>query len=231
MMKKTLVVVGALAAALATGGAAAQSDMASQKIGVSLKAGTAGLGFDVTAGINESFKVRGGYGTYKYDVEEFEDDVLYKGDLTIGGWNLLADYHPFQGGFRLTGGAFGPSHKFSAKGIFTGPTQTIDLNGTLYSTADVRDVTASTRWKGVRPYLGIGYDGFQKMSLSGFFFTTDVGVIISGGPTTRLTATCINPARCASLNANLAAEEADLRDALDGSKYLPVVQIGFGYRF
>jgi hypothetical protein len=231
MMKQAFVVTGVLVAALSAGSAAAQSDVASKKIGVSLKVGSAGAGFDLTAGINDSFKVRGGYATYKYSVEEVEDGVTYEGDLTIGGWNLLADYHPFQGGFRVTGGAFGPSHKLAAKGVFNGPAQTIDLNGTLYSSADIRDVSATTKWKNASPYLGIGYDGFHKMASSGFYFTTDVGVVFSGKPSTRLTATCVNPARCGSLNTNLAAEEADLRDAMDGTKYLPVVQIGFGYRF
>jgi hypothetical protein len=230
-MKKSLVAVFAIAAALSAGVANAEAPTASlfNDVGVSLKGGTVGFGFDVTKAVNENFKVRAGYSSYKYSTTQTEEDVTYDAKLRLAGWNLLADYHPWAGGFRVTTGVYGPKHRANGTGRYSG-TGTIDINGTTYSSSDLSDVTFDAKWGGVRPYLGIGYDGFNKVK-SGLFFTSDVGVIFSGSPTVRVGANCTNAALCTQVASDLAAEEAKVRDSIKGAKYLPVVQIGVGYRF
>lgn len=201
-----------------------------EDVGVTVKAGIAGVGIDVTKGINDYFKVRGGYSSYSLSKTYSQDNVDYQGDLKLGGWSLLGDYHPWAGGFRLTGGVYGPQHKLGASAR-SGASGTYEFNGNTYSTSDVNGVNLETKWGGVRPYLGIGYDGFNKVKGSGFFFSTDVGVIFSGSPTVSLNGNCTNAAVCSQFNSDLAAEKAKIENDVNKAKYLPVIQIGLGYRF
>lgn len=230
--KKASLLIASLAiSTLFSSATHAQESTSKNDFAINLKAGSAGAGFDVTKGINDEFKVRFGYATFKYDDTYNESDASYKGKLKIGGWNLLADYHPWSGGFRLSAGAYAPSHNLAATGIYTGPASTITINNVAYSSKDLTDVQFQTKWNGVRPYLGLGYDGFNKTQSNGVFFTADVGVIFSGAPSVSLTAKCNNPALCSTINTNINAELAKIKTDLNDAKYLPVVQIGIGYRF
>ncbi|HEY1042614.1 MAG TPA: hypothetical protein VGE60_02015 [Telluria sp.] len=230
-MKKKIVIVGAILS-LAAGIAAAQESApaAARGFGIGLKAGTAGAGLDLTRSFGDKFKLRVGYSTYEYSTELTEEDVDYDADLRLGGFNLLADYHPWSGGFRLTAGGYGVKHRVGGIGKFTGPESTIVINDQEYSSNELKDVTLDAKWKGFRPYLGLGYDGFNS-SKAGLFFTADAGVILSGEPSLRINATCVNPEVCAAAAADIATEENRLRDDISGAKYLPVIQVGLGYRF
>jgi hypothetical protein len=198
--------------------------------GVSLKGGTAGLGFDVTKAFNDKFKARAGYSIYQYKTTRTEADITYDAKLHLGGFNLLADYHPTGGGFRVTAGIYAPRHKINGDGEYNGVGSTININGHSYSSSDVGDVTADATWNGIRPYLGIGYDSFNKSKKGGLFFTADAGVIFSGSPTVNLNADCKDPLLCGQIASDIAAEENKLKKKID-FRYLPVVQIGVGYHF
>jgi len=228
-MKKNM--IAAITLSLAAGFANAETTSGMlPDIGVSAKAGTAGFGVDFTAAINDNFKVRAGYSTYEYSTNHTEEDIDYDAKLRLGGFNLLADYHPWAGGFRVTAGGFTPKHRLGGVGKYTGPSSTVTVNGRDYSSNDLQNLTLDAKWKGFRPYLGLGYDGFNKTK-AGLFFTADVGVIFSGSPSVRLAANCVNAALCAQAATDIAAEEAKLRDDISDAKYLPVVQVGIGYRF
>lgn len=233
-MKKTLISIAAIALSLSAGFASAQEATSTpsflKDVGVSVKGGTVGFGLDLTKGINENFKVRAGFSSYEYSTTQTEEDISYDAKLRLAGWNLLADYHPWAGGFRVTGGVYGPQHKVGGTAQYTGVAQSITINGTTYSSSDLANVSVDAKWGGVRPYLGIGYDGFNKTK-AGLFFTADVGVIFSGSPSVRLNANCVNATLCAQAATDIAAEEAKIRDSISGAKYLPVAQVGIGYRF
>jgi hypothetical protein len=227
-------ILAGIALSLAAGVAAAQEvpavDTASSGFGVSLKAGTAGFGVDLTQSLGDKFKLRAGYSTYEYSAELTEEDVDYDAELGLGGFNLLADYHPWAGGFRVTVGGYSPKHEIKGTARYTGPESTVNVNGRDYSTSELENLAMDAKWKGFRPYLGLGYDGFNS-SKAGVYFTADAGIIFSGEPTIRLSAKCVDAAVCAQAAADIAAEENKLRGEIRGAKYLPVVQIGVGYRF
>lgn len=199
-------------------------------MGVSAKVGTAGGGVDFTFPVNDKFKVRAGYSQYNYSDTVTKENITYDGKLKLGGWNLLGDWHPNGGGFRLTGGIYSPDHAITGNARYTGA-GTIDLNGVTYSAADVANLSMSSKWNKVSPYLGLGYDGFNSTKAGGFYFTADAGVIFTGSPKVKLNADCLNPAICADVSTNLTAEEAKLSNNLKSIKYMPVVQLGVGYRF
>jgi outer membrane protein W len=229
-MNKMIIAAITLALVSTTAAAEAPTSNLMSGFGVSAKAGTAGLGIDLTKAINDNFKVRAGYSSYEYDTTHTEENVDYDATLRLGGVSLLADYHPWAGGFRVTAGGYTPKHRLNGTAKYIGSTSTVTINGTTYSSNDLANLTLDAKWNGFRPYLGLGYDGFNKTK-AGLFFTADVGVIFSGSPTVSLTANCVNAALCAQATADLTAETAKLRGDIDGAKYLPVVQFGIGYRF
>ncbi len=241
-MKKTMIVVAALSAmsmlsaaqaadtSSRVGVATAENPTIFSNMGVSAKVGTAGGGVDFTFPVSEKFKVRAGYSQYNYSDTVTKENITYDGKLKLGGWNLLGDWHPSGGGFRLTGGIYSPDHAISGNARYTGA-GTIDLNGVTYNAADVGNLSMSSKWNKVSPYLGLGYDGFNSTKSGGFFFTADAGVIFTGSPKVKLSADCLNPAVCAAVSTDIAAEEAKLSNSLKSVKYMPVVQLGVGYRF
>jgi hypothetical protein len=185
----------------------------------------------LTKAFGEYFKVRAGWSGFSYNGTYKEDAIDYKVKLKLGGWNLLADYHPFGGGFRLSAGAYGPSHELSGDGQFNAAGGTVTINGTSYSQSDLENLRISARWRGARPYAGLGYDGFNASPNGGFYFSFDAGVIFAGKPDLTLTATCTNAGLCNQLDSDIAAERAKLENDLKNARYLPVLQIGIGYRF
>lgn len=231
-MHKNVLRTSLLALTLSLSGAAfAQSatDFFSD-VGINAKIGTGGLGIDISKSITDNTKVRVGFGSYTYSDDYDEDQVSYDADLRLGGWSLLADYHPFSNGWRLTAGAYGPKHKLSGTGRFSGAGE-VTINDTVYTNADLNGLDVAAKWDGVRPYLGLGYDSMPTGSKGGMFFSADLGVIFAGSPDVSLTANCINPGLCASLASDVEAERRKIEDDLDDAKYLPVLQVGVGYRF
>lgn len=200
--------------------------------GLSLKVGTAGLGFDFTYSFDPHFKVRAGYSFANGTHTVNSDDMDQRGDLELKNAAFLADYHPWASGFRVTGGVnvinvHFKGHAEKTAGGFT------TINGTPYSSTEVGSADLDVQWQGAKPYLGIGYDGFNARQTAGFFFTTDVGVIFSGSPSVKLDTTCAasNPIICTNIDQDSKAEQEQLKDDLDSIKVLPVIQVGLGYRF
>ncbi len=227
-MNKLKVISAAILMAIASTSVMAQDSDVMKDWGLSLKAGTAGMGLDVTKKVTDNWKVRAGFSDFKYDDTYTQDQVDYEGQLRLGGWNLLADWHPNGGGWRVSGGVFGPSHKLSGSGKINGG---ITINGRTYDVLDLGRVDFESKWSGIKPYLGVGYDGFNNSSKGGMYFSADVGVVFAGSPKVSLTANCLNPLLCSAIEADRAAEESKIRNDLKDFKYLPVVQVGIGYRF
>lgn len=209
------------------------SNDAFNNTGLSLKVGTAGLGFDLTYSFDPRFKVRAGYSFADYSHTVNSDDMKQKGKLDLSNANLLADYYPWAGGFRMTGGLNAIDLKFKGHAEKTAG-GVIEIDGMPYSSAEVGTVDLDVQWNGAKPYLGIGYDGFNSSQNGGFYFTTDFGVIVSGAPKVNLTSTCLGvqgSPLCDAVDQDTKDQKEDIKKDLDSIKVLPVIQVGLGYRF
>jgi hypothetical protein len=80
------------------------------------------------------------------------------------------------------------------------------------------------------PYLGIGWG---NVAGAGFNFYADVGVMFMGAPKARINGDCPAPgsAACNQLQAQAAAEQANLEDQLKHFKAYPVLNIGLTIGF
>jgi len=203
---------------------------AAQAAGVGLRAGTTGLGADVGFSLLPTLSARLGYSGLSYSTTVDQTDIKYDGKLRLSNLNLLLDFSPLPGPFRVTGGFIFNDNKVDLTGEPTNGTFT--LNGVTYPAAAVGNLSGTVK-SGNRaaPYLGIGYGNVAGFGVNFYF---DLGVMFQGTPSASLSATCnsaLPAAQCSQLQANVAAEQTRLQNEISAFKYYPVANIGITIGF
>ncbi|MCK4840955.1 MAG: hypothetical protein KAT04_03620 [Methylococcales bacterium] len=201
--------------------------------GLTAKVGTLGGGLDLTIPtFVEEINLRAGIAGAYFDGSGTVSDIDYDASLRLLSGTLLGDYHPFNNGFRLSGGMVINGNEVTLEGQPSAGTS-FTFNNTTYTAASIGSVDAEVDFNAVAPYLGIGY-GNAIGTDGNFHFAFDLGVMYQGSPNVSLTATCgaaLPAAQCASLQADVRAEETDLEAELDDFKFYPVVSFGVSYHF
>ena len=196
--------------------------------------GTLGAGVEYSSSFNEMFALRTGFNTFSYSDSLTESGIKYDADLDLQTISLILDYHPFENGFRLSGGAMYNGNELKVSGKPDGTTGTIEINNVTYDSTQVGKVDGKVDFNNFAPYAGIGYSS-SKTKSSGFSFNTEIGVLFQGSANAQLNATCgpalIIAGQCSNLQSNLVAEEKQLNDELSDFDMYPVVSIGLGYKF
>ena len=191
-MRKRLLPLLVLTLALAPAGLSAQG------FGISLKAGTTGLGGDLGFGFSDMWGVRGGIGLLPFDLTIEETETSYTATAPSPQFMALVDFFPMRGSFRLTGGLL--------------MTDDIDLSGTI----EGQNVTGAVSLKRTQPYLGLG---FGNLSGGGLGFVLDLGVGFGDAPVVDLQGP-------SDIQDEIDEEIAQLEEALEPFKYVPVISVG-----
>ena len=181
--------------------------------------------------MSESLGLRLQANALGYEDDFTESDVDYSADLELKSAGLLLDWHPFSGVFRVSAGAYWNGNEATAVGRPTGGTY--EFNGVTYNAADIGSLNGRIDFESVAPYFGIGWASAPKAG-RGMTFSFDLGVLYQGEPNVGLTAVCgplVLPGDCATLQGDVAAEQASLQEELSDYKFHPVVSFGIGYRF
>lgn len=204
MILKTLLA----ATALTTIGAMATAQEAGDvTVGGGLS--TFGLNLEGAYQIDPQWRARGVLmGGLGLDFEETEDGDTVEGDFSLGGLAALADYYPMQNGWRISGGLFLSNTELDASGQVDG---------------DNADVTAEFS-NAVAPMITTGYDWRFG---DGWAFTSEIGVIFTGGIDIEYTAE--NPNDQADIDADPDVQDA-ISDAEDVNA-LPYLALGVSYTF
>lgn len=209
-MRKSVLLPALLALPLTGLAAAAHAGNAVADVDVHVS--TLGGGLGIAFPVGNSFAARVGFNQFNLSFNttttSATSTINYTGNLKLSTVALLADWHPFDGTFHLTGGMMLNNNKYEATGTDQATGATANATVTFNKTA---------------PYLGFGWSGQAKNT--GFSFKSDIGVLFQGAPNATLTSA--NP----TLAANLANEQATLNDKLKNFKYYPVVSVGIGYAF
>jgi hypothetical protein len=194
------------------------------------KVSTLGLGAEAAFPLAQSVDVRLGFNTFKKD---FSKSTItnglptnYDGDLKLGSVEALADWHPMDSSFRVSGGLLLNNNKFSLTGQPS--SGTINIGGVTYPIPPGASVKATVDFNNVAPYFGIGWGRSPKHT--GLSFTSDVGVVFQGAPKSNITTTNI-PDPYGTLAADTAKANADLKDELKNFNIYPVISFGIGYTF
>lgn len=193
---------------------------------VNAKLSTLGLGVEAAIPLTQSLDARIGYNGYRYNFDETSTSnglpTNYSGDLKLNNVQLLADWHPWEGSFRLSGGVIFNNNKFEMTARPSGTT--INIGGTPYTVGAGQTVNATVDFNRAAPYLGIGWGRTPKNT--GLSFTSDIGVMFQGKPKGSVT-TNISGVSQADIN----RANTDLNDALDNFRFYPVISFGIGYTF
>ena len=222
MSKRSLVAVLSFLMLFISSNAMAESG----RFGVAVKASTLGAGVELITRISPNINGRLGGNAFSYDYDGTESDIEYDLELDLRSVSAILDWHPFSGGFRLSGGLL--LNKNEVNAVAT-PTVSYDIGGTLYTATDVGTLSGKIDFNSLAPYAGIGWgNALGEDKRWGLAF--DLGVVFQGSPDADLTATGPLAANAAFL-AELAKEEQQLQDEVDDYEYYPVVSIGVTYKF
>jgi hypothetical protein len=197
-------------------------------LGVTARVGTLGLGVDVAKSFNPQFSGRLGFNFGSVNTNRTESGVSYDAKLNLSSVQLLGDYHPFGGGFRVTGGLLSQSNKFAVTGKPDG-NGSYTIDNTTYPAAQVGSLAGEYQYgNSIAPYVGIG---FGQPANEGFGFNADLGVMFTGSPKVSLTAS--NPAfnNNATTRAGLDRQERQTENDLKGFNVYPVLSVGVSYGF
>jgi len=215
-MKHTLM---ALAALTLTAGVQAQE--------VYTGIGTHGVMLGYAHALSPDFTLRGDFGTLgSRNRSERDEGIDYEGKLTYNRVGLFGDWFAFGNGFRFTGGVTFNNMKLDLVAKGNGTQMTVG-NNTFVSSTDDR-LNVKIEFPKTTPYLGIGY-GHQLSTGWGFVF--DLGASIGKAKVSEThSGTNLGNTSIVS-QADIDAELAEVRDDAGKIKAIPLIAIGFNYRF
>ncbi len=154
---------------------------------VGVDIGTRGPNLNLGYSFNEQFSLRAQGTDFTYGYSTTQDNTKYKGDLSLRSIGLLGDWFPNGNSFRLTAGAMYLDDRFYGTAQSTNGFVTI--NHLSFPVTKDDYVNANVHWQNnVVPYLGIGF-GNPAYSANKVHFAADLGVIVTGHPEAKLTAT------------------------------------------
>lgn len=195
--------------------------------GVTIKAGTPGIGGDLTVGLHPKFNMRGGGNVFWYGLtsSEVEDGVTvdFQADLRWLTIPVLLDWHPWESGVRFSLGALVNNNHID----LSAETDNVELNGAEYG---VESLDGKISFNALSPYIGIGYGDATDAS-SRWHVACDVGVMFQGSPQIEMNAVATHQLLQPLLDADLAAEVNELEDEYKEFTLYPVLSVGVSYTF
>lgn len=191
------------------------------------KLSTLGFGLEGAFPMIPTVDARIGLNTFKKSINKTStsngNDTNYTGHLNLESLEALADWHPFTGSFRISGGLVYNNNNLSMTAQ-PGAGGTVSIGGISYPVGSGQSVDAKIDFNKVAPYLGIGWGRTPKNS--GLSFTSDIGILFQGSPKASVT-TNITGVAAADIN----KANSDLNSSLNNFKIYPVISIGVGYTF
>ncbi len=148
-----------------------------QDYAVSAKVGTMGANIDLVRSFSSSFNARLGAAVLSYNANNVasNDQLTVNGDLKLLSLTALADWFPFEGSFRFSGGLIVNLNKISMTMV---PVKTYNSGNIIYTPATLGQINADITFNKVAPYLGIGF-GNPTAGSSGFGFDVRSGNVLS----------------------------------------------------
>lgn len=189
---------------------------------VAAKISTLGGGLDLAIPVTESIDARLGFNTFSRNINKNSNGTNFSGKLNLGTLTALADWHPMNSSFRLTGGLMYNNNKLTMTAVPIAGNVTI--GGTTYTAAQAGTASSKVDFNKIAPYLGFGWGSAPKNT--GLSFNADFGIMFQGAPRANVTATGV-----AVTAASLAQANTDLNNSLSNYRYYPVASVGIAYSF
>ena len=133
--------------------------------------------------------------------------------------DILLDYAPFGGSFKLVGG-IGILNKMDLN-ILIEYDESVTFGDVVLTKEDYGKLIADLSWQSVAPYLGLGWG--RSVPKSGFGFAVEFGTYFTSSPDVTLTAT--------KLLAPTADQEEEFAKTFETWKYVPSMKFRLAYSF
>jgi hypothetical protein len=210
-------------------------------VGVGVKVGTLGVGFQVGTALASRVNVRGGANFFNYNDSISQGGVVYNGTLQLRSVEAKLDLFAF-GGFRVTPGLLLYNNNSVTATASATAGQSFTLGGARYF-SDPNDPlrgTAAVTLSKFAPTLGVGFGNLLPRSFRHWSLSTDLGVVFQGSPQLTLPfsgnaclqngTNCVSAASNPTVAASVESERAKIQNDLKPFKYYPEVSIMFGWK-
>ena len=188
------------------------------------QAGLPGLMFGFAQPLNSQFGLRVDVASIgERSDRRTEEGIVYDGKLKLNRAALLADWFPFSGSFRFTGGVTANQYRLDL--LATGTGGSITVGSTTYTTTSADQLLVRGRYPSSTPYVGFGW-GHQAST--GLRFSMDVGAMIGRAT---VSASPSGPWAQRVSQADIDTELAELRSGMAKVRAVPQLSLGLGYSF
>jgi hypothetical protein len=195
-------------------------------MGVYAGIGLPGLTLGLAVPATDNLTIRADYTTVgNPTATRVESGITYDARLKAERLGVFADWYPFGGRFRLTAGA--TSNDVNARLAATGVGKVVTIGSNSYTLQANDRFDATIGFPRSTPYLGIGWG--HRGGPTGLGFHADIGASI--GRATVATAVSGNLSLAPTIAADVAAEEAQLRENVRKIRFIPQISMGVDYRF
>ena len=240
------------AAAAAASAAAPAAPEASQGgpfsgLGVGVKVGVAGIGFDVATPIVPTrLNLRGGATFFSYNLNETTNDNLTaNGTLKLQNSGVMVDWFPFRGSFRLSGGATVYNNKGFSGSLDVPDGSSFTLGNDKYYAEGPLVGNGTFKLGGnAGGRVSFGWGNLVPKKGHHFSFDTELGIEFVSKPTVALGFTgnvctqaqgknCEGPENAATNTAflaDVASETSKLQNDVNFLSFYPIVSVGIGWR-
>lgn len=215
-------------------------------LGLGMRVGFAGTGFDVATPLATRFNLRAGTDFFSYATSFQEEGADVGINLRLGSSHTALDWFPFGGHFRLSPQlVFGNNNRIVATAIIPSGS-TITLNGQDYISSYSDPLHGSGRidFRKVSPGLSLGFGNLISRDRSHFSIPVEVGFYYVGQPSLQLAFSgsacdpnyppsvgCESVDQDAGFQQNLTAFKVRNNHNLSYASFFPIFSVGFGYRF
>jgi hypothetical protein len=214
-------------------------------VGVDVKIGVGGIGFDIATPLARKFNLRGSGAFFRYNTSIEENRVTYGGNIQLAAGGINVDWFPRNGGFHLSGGVVFYNGNQLTGSATLNPNQSFTLNGTTYYASITDPVQASASvalGNKAGPSFSLGWGNIvSRKPHKHISIPIDLGFIYVGDPSVHLGFTgstcnalgtaCQTIASNPTIQSDIAAQKSKYQDDLNALRFYPIASIGFGYKF
>mgnify|MGYP001477601821 CR=1 FL=1 len=202
--------------------------VADAQVGFSLRAGTLGLGGELSVRPSRYLGLRAGGHYFTTTRSATIEGIAYQITPKLRNGNAILDLHPLGNAFHLSGGVMWNSNQGTVAAELTGP---VTIGPQTYQPAEIGELTGQVKYQErYAPYAGLGFGGRGRIS-----FLFDAGIVFSGFPQISLTggSNLVGQAKTV-FDQNVQQEVQDIQTEIESRKYLkytPVVSFGLRVGF
>jgi hypothetical protein len=219
--------VAMLSTGFAPQAAAQAGSISHSPIAAGFEIGTTGIGPMAQFAVSPNLTFTLSYGWLDSEYRVRTRAARYDSDVELSNLAAIANWHPRAGLFHVSGGLYLTDNNMKLTARPRAST-VYDIGQNTYTAAQVGNLVGRVDLgNDVAPFVGVGWS--TPPAKRGWGFTTTVGLMFTGSPKARFTAT--GPiASDPTFQADLARETQDVNDDID-YKVFPVAKAGVVYRF